>query len=92
MTNVCILGMPGLYQNWLMSALDPSSECIESSDSNFLSKPKTLRWVRKFDANVEQVRKQYPIVINTYVKDETLYGTFIIFWKKLMTSESKLTT
>ena len=82
MTNVCILGMPGLYQNWLMSALDTSSECIESSDSNFLSKPKTLRWVRKFDAGVEQVRKQYPTVINTYVKDENFVWYLYNFLEK----------
>ena len=82
MTNVCILGMPGLYQNWLMSALDPASECIESSDSNFLSKPKTLRWARKFDASVEQVRKQYPIVINTYVKDENFVWYLYNFLEK----------
>jgi hypothetical protein len=82
MTNVCILGMPGLYQNWLMSALDPSSECIESSDSNFLSKSKTLHWVRKFDTNVENVRQKYSIVINTHVKDENFVWYLYNFLEK----------
>lgn len=82
MNNVCILGMPGLYQNWLMSALDPASECMESSNSNFVSKSKTLCWVKKFDANIENIHKQYLIVINTYVKDENFVWYLYNFLEK----------
>ena len=82
MNNVCILGMPGLYQNWLVSALDPASKCIESSNNNFLSKSKMLCWIDKSDANLKHILQQYPIIINTYVKDENFVWYLYNFLEK----------
>ena len=38
MNKMCILlGLPGLYQNWMQAALDNTSKVQLSVDSNFIS-------------------------------------------------------
>ena len=76
-SDIILLGVPGLYQNWLMSAVDPSSNCSLSSNYNFLSTSKLITLIGKLDTNLDSVHGN---VINTIVSDRNftwfLYNYF----------------
>lgn len=46
--NTVILGLPGMYQNWLSAALDPESR-FEQQGANFLTHHSRVPWLAKID-------------------------------------------
>ena len=51
-SGIRILGLPGLYQNWLLSALDTSAVSVPDKDHNFVTRTHSLTWIKKIDAEV----------------------------------------
>ena len=47
MNKIKLLGLPGLYQNWIMSAIDPSSCVNVSLASNFITHSTQVTWIKK---------------------------------------------
>jgi hypothetical protein len=47
MSNIVLLGLPGLYQNWLMAAVDPTSKVQLHGDQNFFCSKSQVKWVIK---------------------------------------------
>ena len=46
--NTVILGLPGMYQNWLSAALDPESR-FEQQGANFLTHHSRVPWLAKIE-------------------------------------------
>lgn len=57
--NTVILGLPGMYQNWLSAALDPNSE-FQQQGANFITAASAVPWVTKIDI-VEPPKADYVI-------------------------------
>ena len=70
--HVALLGLPGLYQNWLLSALDVSAQVRMSGEHNFISHSGKINWFKKMGADLDQIPEliQTSMVINSYVLDE----------------------
>lgn len=67
---MCLLGLPGLYQNWLLAALDSSAGIETSSKCNFEALSSRLQWI-KFSGHaidIDSVSNSCDYIINTYVK------------------------
>lgn len=47
MSNIVLLGLPGLYQNWLMAAVDPNSKVQLHGEQNFFCSQSQVKWVIK---------------------------------------------
>ena len=47
MSNIILLGLPGLYQNWLMAAVDPTSKVQLHGDQNFFCAQSRVKWLIK---------------------------------------------
>jgi len=45
--SIILLGLPGLYQNWLMAAVDPTSKVQLHGDQNFFCSHSRVKWVIK---------------------------------------------
>jgi len=66
-----LIGLPGLYQNWLMAAADPTSSIQTHGDYNFFCSQSRFTWV------IKNIYTEYPnadnqTVINMYVKQENI--------------------
>ena len=83
MNKTCILlGLPGLYQNWMQAALDNTSDVQLSFDSNFNSYSNTVQWTRKLDINIQDFQNQETPVINMYVAAENVAWYLYNFLEK----------
>lgn len=78
---ICLLGIPGLYQNWLMSAVDYSSVYQQLNDTNFHYKSKNITWYFKFETDVSSVTN-YDHIINCYVNEENFVWYLYTFLEK----------
>ena len=83
----CLLGMPGLYQNWLLAALDPSSQIVYDNQSNFICKNSRVTWIKKFDVSIDNLPynkfcTSAGPVINLYVTDENFAWYLYNFLEK----------
>jgi hypothetical protein len=45
--SIVLLGLPGLYQNWLMAAVDPNSKVQLHGDQNFFCSHSRVKWIIK---------------------------------------------
>jgi hypothetical protein len=45
--NTVLLGMPGLYQNWVMAAVDPNSKFQLHGEQNFFCSKSKVKWLIK---------------------------------------------
>lgn len=83
MSKTCILlGLPGLYQNWMQAALDDTVSVELSLDSNFISDSTKLQWERKLDINIQDFKNQKTPVINLYVSPENFAWYLYNFLEK----------
>ena len=78
--SVCLLGLPGLYQNWLISAIDKNSTVKELSLHNFDTKSTLVEWLKKIDTNLTNL-PNLPIV-NCYVNDKNFVWYLYNFLEK----------
>ena len=83
MNKLCVLlGLPGLYQNWMQAALDSTSKVQFSVDSNFISYSKTVQLRQKLEINIQDFKNQDTPVINTYVAPENFAWYLYNFLEK----------
>ena len=82
--HVALLGLPGLYQNWLLSALDVSAQVRMSGDHNFISHTGKNNWFLKMETDLTQIPElmQTSMVINSYVLDENFVWYLYNFLEK----------
>jgi hypothetical protein len=81
MTGPFIIGLPGLYQNWLISALDPDSKFQLTSQHNFECTRSRCTWIKKND--IDFVTAEFPnSTVNTYVCDENFVWYLYNFFEK----------
>jgi hypothetical protein len=82
--HVVLLGLPGLYQNWLLSALDASAQVRMSGEHNFVSNPGKIKWFLKMGTDLGQIPElmQTSMVINSYVLDENFVWYLFNFLEK----------
>jgi hypothetical protein len=69
---VILLGLPGLYQNWLMGAVDPASTLQLHGTQNFFCPKSIVKWVIKINLNQYPVASDETIVINLVVNKENM--------------------
>lgn len=80
MDKIILLGLPGLYQNWIMSAVDSSSEVALSCSNNFVTTTTQVTWIEKINQNLD-VALSNP-VINCWVHHENFVWYLYNFLEK----------
>ena len=78
--SACLLGLPGLYQNWLIGAIDQNSTVKEIALHNFDTHSESVVWLKKLDTNLDNLPNQP--VINCYVKDKNFVWYLYNFLEK----------
>lgn len=81
MNEPVILGLPGLYQNWLSAALDPKSEFSLDLEHNFLCKKSRYNWIKKIEIDFTTASFSGPTV-NMYVNDQNFVWFLYNFLEK----------
>lgn len=69
MSNIVLLGLPGLYQNWLMAAVDPSSKVQLHGEQNFFCSQSRVKWLIKTGLVDYPVASDDLTVINLIVNE-----------------------
>jgi len=82
MTNYVILGLPGLYQNWLLAALDQNSKFKLDSENNFFCSQSKIKWVTKIQTEPIDLMLLNSTVVNTYVSNENFVWFLYNFLEK----------
>lgn len=80
LNSIALLGLPGLYQNWLMSALDKDSQLTIITERNFEYQGSIFKWYIKDQPNLKL--ESYDYVINLYVKEENFVWFLYNFLEK----------
>lgn len=78
---VCVLGLPGLYQNWLIGALDPTSRRQQWQQNNFISDSDKVHWIKKYDTDRYDIGC-FDYVVNCYVKPDNFVWYLYNFLEK----------
>ena len=78
--NTVLLGMPGLYQNWVMAAVDPDSKFQLHGKQNFFCSKSKVKWLIKPGMSAYPEPSENSTIINLYVKEHNfpwyLYNLF----------------
>ena len=81
--NVSLYGVIGLYQNWLMSAIDSQCSVQTSGDSNFHCRKSYINlYVKAFTYNSLESFSVESTVVNIYVKPENFVWFLPQFFEK----------
>jgi hypothetical protein len=72
--------MPGLYQNWLLSAVDPTSKIDLSGTNNFVTVSTQVELLEKFDQDLSKPLSG--TVINSWVDNENFVWYLCNFLEK----------
>jgi hypothetical protein len=82
--DIVLLGLPGLYQNWVLYALDPCAETIQNNNYNFTTTYSSVKWYRKMETDLSNISilLEKNIIINCYVKDENFVWYLYNFLEK----------
>jgi len=80
MDKIKLLGLPGLYQNWIMSAIDSSSTVILSGANNFITNSTQITWIKKLDQDLNATLSGP--VINCWVHNENFVWYLYNFLEK----------
>lgn len=78
-SKIILLGVPGLYQNWLRAAVDPASTYTLSYDHNFLSTSNSVTLISKLTTNIDSINGT---VINTTVSDRNFVWFLYNYFEK----------
>jgi len=83
-SGIIILGLPGLYQNWLLSALDTSAVSVPDKDHNFVTRTHSLTWIKKIDADLTSITNliRPNLIVNCYVKNQNIVWYLYNFLEK----------
>lgn len=83
-SEITMLGLPGLYQNWLLSALDVSAVSMPDKDHNFITSVHSSTWIKKMDLDLATLYKlpQSTQIINCYVSDQNFVWYLYNFLEK----------
>lgn len=82
MNNYLILGLPGLYQNWLLATLDQTSNFELDSENNFLCNQSKISWVKKMETELADPVLSNSTVVNTYVSNQNFVWFLYNFLEK----------
>jgi hypothetical protein len=77
--SIALLGLPGLYQNWLMSALDKDSQLTVIAERNFKYQGSNFDW---YYYQQDLKSESYNHVINLYVEEENFIWFLYNFLEK----------
>lgn len=79
-----MLGLPGLYQNWLLSALDTSAVSTADHDHNFVTRSQAVSWIKKIDFELSTVGQlaQTHNIVNCYVNEHNVAWYLYNFLEK----------
>lgn len=79
-----LLGLPGLYQNWLLAALDPGAATTNSGGFNVLTNGSKYTWYRKLELDLPNFIPQHgdSVVVNTFVEDQNFVWYLYNFLEK----------
>jgi hypothetical protein len=77
--SIALLGLPGLYQNWLMSALDKDSQLTIIAERNFKYQGSNFDW---YYYQQDLKSESYNHVINLYVEEENFIWFLYNFLEK----------
>ena len=72
MTPSVLIGLPGLYQNWLMAAVDTNSKLQLHGDRNFFCSSSRVKWIIKLGLDEYPVASNELIVLNLYVNTKNI--------------------
>ena len=67
MSNIVLLGLPGLYQNWLMAAVDPASKVQLHGEQNFFCAQSRVKWKIKPGTVEYPIANDQLIILNTEI-------------------------
>lgn len=76
-----LLGLPGLYQNWLLHCLEPLSIIRPIDMHNFTTMSYKTTWVSKTKQNLDTITND-EIIINTYVTEKNYVWYLYNFFEK----------
>ena len=82
MTDYVMLGVPGLYQNWLLSALDVHSKFELNFENNFSCVKSRIQWIKKIPTDLTDPILLDSTVINTYVSNQNFVWFLYNFLEK----------
>ena len=79
-----IIPVGGLYQNWLLSALDTSAVSVPDKDHNFVTRTHSLTWIKKIDADLTSITNliRPNLIVNCYVKNQNIVWYLYNFLEK----------
>jgi hypothetical protein len=80
MDKIKLLGLPGLYQNWIMSAIDSSSKVVLRHDSNFITYSTEVIWIKKIDHTLTEALPGP--VVNCWIHNENFVWYLYNFLEK----------
>jgi len=77
-----VLGLPGLYQNWLAVVIDPTSKFIFQGSNNFIALDYQVNWIKKMTIDFDHDNFHAHNVINCYVRNENFVWYLYNFLEK----------
>ena len=77
-----VLGLPGLYQNWLTAVIDPISKFMFQGSNNFIALNHQVNWVKKMTIDFDHDNFHGHDVINCYVRNENFVWYLYNFLEK----------
>ena len=77
-----MLGLPGLYQNWLLAALDQHSIFELCVENNFSCTQSKINWIKKIPTKLTDPVLADSTVINTYVSNQNFVWFLYNFLEK----------
>jgi hypothetical protein len=79
---ISLLGLPGLYQNWIISVLDANSASRVDGNNNFITNSNHVNWIKKLDLDYNQIELIDQPAINCYVNDKNFVWYLYNFLEK----------
>lgn len=84
-SQIALLGLPGLYQNWLQSVLGAPAATILEGNHNFVTHTLSNTWFKKIDfdlSGIPDLTSKYNFVVNTYVTEQNFVWYLYNFLEK----------
>lgn len=75
-----LFGLPGMYQNWTMTALDPAGSYLQENKTNFVYTGKLITFKEKLESFTPDLNDQ--TVVNLYVKSKNFVWYLYNFFEK----------
>lgn len=79
---ISLLGLPGLYQHWIISVIDLTSKSRVDGNNNFVTNSNCVNWIKKLELDCKQIDLIEPPVFNCYVDDKNFVWYLYNFLEK----------